>query len=116
MMFIGTGIIEIYISESRSLKDKRGVLKSIMKRTQNEFNISIAEVGNNDDWKRGEIGFSVVGNDRRYINSKIDKMLRFIDDLYLAEVVNSRIEITSFCDAVEPTGIGVMEIDTLQKS
>jgi len=40
MMFVGIGIIDIFIAESRSLKDKRGVLKSMIKRTQNEFNIS----------------------------------------------------------------------------
>jgi hypothetical protein len=83
------------------LKEKRGVIKSLIKRTQNEFNISIAEVGANDDWKRGEVGFGVVGNDRRYVNSKIDKVLRFIDNLYLAEVVDCKVEITSFADTVE---------------
>lgn len=114
-MFVGVGIIEVFIAESRSLKDKRGVMKSILKRTQNEFNLSIAEVGANDEWKRGEIGFSVVGNDRRYVNSKIDKILRFIDDLYLAEVVDCRIEITSFSDTVESAGGGVMEIDEFQE-
>jgi uncharacterized protein YlxP (DUF503 family) len=100
-MFVGVGIIDIFVAESRSLKEKRGVLKSIIKRTQNEFNISIAEVGHQDDWKRGEIGFSIVGNDRRLINSKLDKVLRFIDSLYLAEVLNCRVEISSFADAVE---------------
>jgi uncharacterized protein YlxP (DUF503 family) len=114
-MFVGVGILDVFIAESRSLKDKRGVMKSIMRRAQNEFNLSIAEVGVNDDWKRGEIGFSVVGNDRRYINSKIDKILRFIDGLYLAEVVNCRIEITSFADVIEPAGNGVMKIDEFQK-
>ncbi len=114
-MFVGIGIIEIFIAESRSLKEKRGVMKSILRRTQNEFNISIAEVGVNDDWKRGEIGFGVVGNDKRFVNSKIDKILRFIDDLYLAEVVNCRVEIMSFADAVEPVRDGVMEIDEFQK-
>jgi hypothetical protein len=100
-MFVGIGILQVFIAESRSLKEKRGVMKSLIKRTQNEFNISIAEVGANEDWKRGEIGFSVVGNDRRYINSKMDKILRFIDDLYLAEVINCKTEITSFADTVE---------------
>ncbi|MFB3924667.1 MAG: DUF503 domain-containing protein [Syntrophales bacterium] len=100
-MVIGTGIIEIFIIESRSLKDKRGVIRSILKRTQNEFNISIAEIGEMDHWKRGQIGFCLVGNDRSYINSKLDKVLRFIEDLYLAEIVKSRIEIVSLSDDME---------------
>lgn len=115
MMFVGIGILDVFISESRSLKYKRGVLKSIIKRTQNEFNISIAEVGHNDDWKKAEIGFSIVGNDSRYVNSKIDKVLRFVEDLYLAEVVNCKVEITGFADTVGGTDSGVEDIDEFQK-
>ena len=100
-MVVGVGIIDIYIFDSRSLKSKRGVLRSILKRTQNRFNISIAEVGDNDDWKRGRIGFSVVGHDTGYINSKMDKILKFIDSLNLAEVLNSKVEITSFSDVMD---------------
>ena len=100
-MVLGVGIIDIYIFDSRSLKSKRGVLRSILKRTQNRFNISIAEVGDNDDWKRGRIGFSVVGNDTGYVNSKTDKILKFIDSLNLAEVLNSKVEITSFSDVMD---------------
>jgi uncharacterized protein len=91
-MVIGSGIIEMWIVESRSLKEKRGVLSRILKRTQNEFNISIAEIDDNDHLKRAKIGFCVVGNDTRYTNGKIDHILRFIDGLQLAEVLNTKIE------------------------
>lgn len=100
-MVVGAGIIDIYIFESRSLKIKRGILQSIIKRTQNRFNVSIAEVGENDNWKRGRIGFSVVGNDRRHINSKIDKILNFIGSLKLAEILSSKIEIISVSDVMD---------------
>ncbi len=100
-MVVGIGIVDIYIFDSRSLKRKRGVLRSILKKTQNRFNISIAEVGNNDNWKRSRIGFSVVGNKTSYINSKTDEILRFIDSLNLAEILDSKIEITSFSDIEE---------------
>jgi uncharacterized protein YlxP (DUF503 family) len=76
-------------------------LSRILRRTQNEFNVSIAEVGDNDHWRKARIGFCVVGNDKPYINAKVDMILRFIDRLDLAEVVRSRIEITSFSDLME---------------
>ncbi|MDI6775649.1 MAG: DUF503 domain-containing protein [Syntrophales bacterium] len=100
-MVVGYGIVDLWINESRSLKEKRGGLSRILKRTQNTFNISIAEIGDNDHWKRAKIGFSVVGNDRSYINGKIDHVLRFIDSLQLAEVVNTKIEIASFSEATD---------------
>ncbi len=100
-MIVGVGIIHIWIHESNSLKAKRGVLKSIIRRTQNRFNVSIAEIGENDHWKMGKIGFTVVGNDRRYINGKIDKILQFVQDMHLADVLKTKVEITNYSDIVE---------------
>ena len=97
-MVVGSGIIDLWIAESSSLKEKRGVLKRILARTRNEFNVSLAEVGENDHWKKAQIGFSFVGNDQRYINGKIDHIITFIDGLRIAEVVNTRIEIGSVTD------------------
>src|SRR3989304_4467957 len=92
-MVVGTGIIELFIADSSSLKEKRGVLSRILKRTQNEFNISVAEVGANDHWKKALIGFAVVGNDKQYINGKIDHIFNFIEGLGLAGVVDAKFEI-----------------------
>jgi len=97
-MVVGVGIIEVHIHESRSLKEKRGVMKSLIRRTQNEFNISIAEVDGHDSWKRGVIGFAVVGNDRVFVDSKMEKILHFVENLHLADVVNVRREITNYSD------------------
>lgn len=100
-MVIGYGIINLRIHESGSLKEKRSVLNKILKRTQNEFNVSIAEIGNLDNYKMAEIGFAVVGNESRYINGKIDHILRFIDNLHAAEMLDSRIEIMIVSDFLE---------------
>jgi uncharacterized protein len=100
-MVIGTGIIVMWIAESRSLKEKRGVLSRILKRTQNEFNISIAEIDDNDHWKKTKIGFCVVGNDNRYINGKVDHVLRFIDSMQLAEIMDTKIEIIHVSDIID---------------
>ena len=100
-MVVGTGLIDLRIPGCGSLKEKRSVLRRIIHRTQNEFNVSIAEVGDNDLWKRARVGFSVVGNDKSYINAKMDHILRFIDRLELAEVVQSRMEMVSFDDLMD---------------
>lgn len=104
-MVVGTGLVDLLIPESGSLKEKRSVLSRIIRRTQNEFNVSIAEVGDNDLWRRARVGFSVVGNDNRYINAKVDHILRFIDRLELAEILRSRIEIVSFDDLMDAEDI-----------
>ncbi len=97
-MVIGYGIIQLRIPESGSLKEKRSVLNKILKRAQNEFNVSIAQVGDLDQHQYAQIGFAMTGNESRYINGKVDHLLRFIDDLHVAEILNSKIEIMVVSD------------------
>lgn len=100
-MVVGTGVIDIRIPGCGSLKEKRSVLSRIIRRTQNTFNVSIAEVGDNDHWRQARIGFCTVGNDKPYVNAKLDHILTFIDQLDVAQVVRSRIEIVSFDDLMD---------------
>ena len=65
----------------------------MISRLRNNFNASIAEVGSNDIYQRAEIGFSLVGNDTALINSKIDKLINMAEDLGLAEIINTEMEI-----------------------
>jgi len=92
-MVVGVCQLRMIINGVSSLKEKRGVAKKIIARVKNKFSVSIAEVEDNDLWQSLVIGFCMVGNDRRYINSCLDKILDFIEDLYLAEIVDHRIEI-----------------------
>lgn len=94
-MVVGIGRIVYRIHDCRSLKGKRKVVKAIVARLRNQFNASVAEVGANDIHQRAEIGFSMVGNDRAVINSKIDKFFNMAEDLGLAEVVDMEMEIIS---------------------
>ena len=112
-MVIGYGIIQLRIPESGSLKEKRGVLSKILKRTQNEFNVSIAEIGDLDCHKLAKIGFTIVGNDSRFVNGKIDHLLRFVDNLRAAEMLNSKIEIMVVADFLEATGWDTGKYDEL---
>jgi uncharacterized protein YlxP (DUF503 family) len=104
-MVVGTGLIDLLIPNCGSLKEKRSALQRIIRRTQNEFNVSIAEVGDNDIWRRARIGFSVVGNDKPTINAKMDHILRFVERLAIAEIVRSRMEIMSFADLMDPADV-----------
>ena len=92
-MVVGTGIITFRLHDCRSLKGKRKVVKSIISRLRNNFNASVAEIGSNDVYQRAEIGFSVIGNDQSIINSKIDKMINLAEDLGLAEIIDTEMEI-----------------------
>ncbi|MDI9570781.1 MAG: DUF503 domain-containing protein [Pseudomonadota bacterium] len=100
-MIVGVGMAELWLPECRSLKEKRSVLTKLIKRTRNAFNVSIAEVGDNDSWKRARVGFSVVGSDRRHINAKIDHIFNYMEGMEIAQVIGANLEITSYSSWVE---------------
>ncbi len=92
-MVVGTGKIKFRLFDTDSLKGKRKIVKSIIQRIRNNFNISVAETDFNDSHDWLEIGFSMTGNDSQVMNSKLDKVINFADELGLAVIVDSRIEI-----------------------
>ncbi len=95
-MVIGVCQLDLRIPENHSLKGKRHVLQKMIERVKHRFNVSISEVGDNDLWQRAQIGICTVSNDRRHINSSLDKVIDFIEQMNLVEVVSSEMEILSF--------------------
>lgn len=94
-MVVGCGLLVFRLHDCHSLKEKRGVVKRIISRLRNNFNASVAEVGDNDIYQSAEIGFSLIGNDRAVINSKMDKLFNMADELGLAELSDTQTEIIS---------------------
>jgi len=92
-MVIGFGTMTLRLHECRGLKEKRKIIKSIISRSINSFNAAIAEVGFNDVHQRSQIGFAFVGNDRRVVNSQLDKFHEFVCRMELAEVIDMDTEI-----------------------
>jgi uncharacterized protein YlxP (DUF503 family) len=92
-MVVGTLKIKFRLSDNRSLKGKRKIVRSMVGKVRNKFNMSIAEVGSNDRWQKIELGVSAIGNDRRHIDSSLNSVLRFLDSLCLAQIVDTEMEI-----------------------
>jgi hypothetical protein len=77
-----------------SLKDKRSVVKRVLARVKNEFNVSAAEVDEQDNPGGAVLGFAAVGVDRRYLEGLLQRLEEFVDRLELCEIVDARREIT----------------------
>ncbi|MBU2547774.1 MAG: DUF503 domain-containing protein [Proteobacteria bacterium] len=92
-MVVGLLKVSMIIPENSSLKGKRKVVKSLLGRIKSRFNVAAAEVEDNDLWQRAGVGLAVVGNDRRFVNSVLDKVLDYIERETEAEIVDSRMEI-----------------------
>ena len=95
-MIVGICHLDVIIPENHSLKGKRQVIKKIIDRVRNRFNISIAEVGDNELWQRSQLGISLVGNDRRFVNSYLDRVINFIEAMNIVDIAHSELEILNF--------------------
>ena len=92
-MVVALGLIVLRLHDCHSLKEKRGVVKSVIARTANRFNASVAETGALDIYQRAEIGFALVGNDRRHLNAVAEKLFSFVEETGLAEVIDTQLEL-----------------------
>jgi hypothetical protein len=95
-MVVGILRLSLSIPMAASLKDKRQVVRKIVDRVKAKFEVAIAEVGENDLWQRAQLGVATVSNDRRYANEVLDKVRGFIDQLYLAPILDQELEILSY--------------------
>jgi uncharacterized protein YlxP (DUF503 family) len=92
-MVIGVLKLTLFIPENHSLKGKRSVLRKIKARVANTFNVSVAECDDHDLWQRTVLGVAQVGTDAAHIDGALRQVVRFIDDLHVAEVGAEEIEI-----------------------
>jgi len=90
-----TGVLsaKLFINNACSLKDKRQVLKSIEDRLRNKFNISIAEIGEQDKWQTAAIGIATVANDTKFVCKTLSDIVNYIRLEPNAELIDYEQEI-----------------------
>jgi uncharacterized protein len=91
-MVIGVLQLELSIQDAMSLKDKRRVVKSLKDRLANANNVSVAEVGALDEHRRSIIGLAMVGNDGRYVEGALSKLVDFVRSVRNVDLVDYSIE------------------------
>jgi uncharacterized protein YlxP (DUF503 family) len=92
-MVVGTIRLEIFIPGSNSLKGKRKVVKALVRRLRNRFNISVAEVAANNLWQRATLGVAVVSGNSTDANKTIYKVLNTVENDGNVEVLDHQISI-----------------------
>lgn len=96
-MNVGVCKIKIRLPENMSLKGKRRVLKSIITQLRNRFNVSVAEVDDQELWQIATIGVCCLSNDSRYTNEVLSKVVNFITNgRFEIEMLDYQIEIMPF--------------------
>ncbi len=103
-MTVGIARLTFFIPDSHSLKEKRMVLRRVKDRVRQKFNVAVAEVEENDVWQRAVVGLALVGNDRRFVETALDEVVRFVRAE--VEVTNAEREIQTFNDALAENDLG----------
>ena len=108
-MVVGAALLELHVHGSQSLKQKRGVLRSIAARLRNRFNVSVAEVGGQDTWQRAVLGLTVAGVEEEAVRRRLRHMLDAVEEMHLAEVTGFDVEVLLM--PFEVAGLGEDEDD-----
>lgn len=87
-MIIGVASIKLYAPWVHSLKEKRMVVKSIITKVQNKFNVSITEVDEHDTHQTIIIGIACIAGTVALASSTIDKVIRFTEENTDAEILD----------------------------
>ena len=74
-MAVGLLTLEIYIPDSRSLKDKRQVLRSLKERLRGRFNVAVAELDQQENAQRSQIGIVSISNNAGHLEQSLRVVL-----------------------------------------
>ncbi len=90
---IATLIIHLHLPGCGSLKEKRGTIKPLIARLRREFNLSVAEVGLQDQWQEAIIGCAMMGSDRAFLQSALQTVTRWVEANWRdGDIIEQKIE------------------------
>jgi uncharacterized protein YlxP (DUF503 family) len=78
LVHIGLVRFEAHIPESRSLKQKRAVVKPMVEKLRQRYSLSVAEVDYQDKWQRCAVGLAVVAESQRHAADLVNAVERFV--------------------------------------
>lgn len=78
-MHVATCVIKLQLGGVFSLKEKRRILKSILAKLPQKFNVAVAEVDHQDVWQTAVIALVTVGNDKAYLHGLLEKAVSWIE-------------------------------------
>lgn len=79
-MVIGALRLNLHLPGVHSLKEKRSIVKSILQRLRNEFNVSTAEVDGQELHQRAVIGVACVSGSDAYAQGLLESVLRWVEE------------------------------------
>jgi uncharacterized protein len=92
-MIVGSLRVRLLVRESRSLKDKRQVVRSIKDRLRNRYNVSVAEVEAQDHRQLAILGLAMVSNEGSHIRTVLAEIVQLLRSHPVAELIDYHLEV-----------------------
>jgi hypothetical protein len=92
-MIVGSLRVRLLLRESRSLKDKRQVVRSIKDRLVNRLNVAVAEVDALDNRQMAVLGFATISNEASHVRSVLEEVLRALRSHPIAELIDHEMDV-----------------------
>ena len=91
-MHVGLLQVLLHVPDSQSLKDKRRIVRGLLDRIRNEFQVAAAEIEDQDLRQRALVGFAAVSNSTRHAEQVMNKVLDYIRATPAASIVEHELE------------------------
>lgn len=92
-MTVGILRVALFIQGSNSLKEKRMVLHSLKARLRNNFNLAVAQIGDEDKWQKSTLAIVGVERDRKNMNSVLSGVINFIERFNDVNLIDHEMEL-----------------------
>ncbi|MFZ5645147.1 MAG: DUF503 domain-containing protein [Bacillota bacterium] len=92
-MVIGVLTLDLFMGEASSLKCKRRILKSLLERMKSRFNVSVAEVGNQDKWQHSTVGVTCVTNEQSHAHQMLSAVIKYVESTGTVEIIDIQTEL-----------------------
>jgi uncharacterized protein YlxP (DUF503 family) len=92
-MIVGTLRVRLLLRQARTLKDKRQVVKSIKDRLRNNFNVSVAEIEEQDNRQLAVLGLAMVRNETHHLKLAFGQIVQALRAHPVAEFLDHEIEV-----------------------
>jgi uncharacterized protein YlxP (DUF503 family) len=90
-MVVGLLTIELHVSGSQSLKDKRAVLRRVKDRLK-KFNVAVSEVEHHDLWQRAALAVVTVSTDQPHADRELAAVADEIERVEPGLVTRTEVE------------------------
>ncbi|MFX4295018.1 DUF503 domain-containing protein [Streptomyces bohaiensis] len=77
-MYVGTASFDLLLGDVRSLKQKRSVVRPLVAELHRTYAVSVAEVGDQDLYRRAEVAVAVVSGDAGHLTDVLDRCERLV--------------------------------------